>query len=146
MLQATAGCRALLGLQLLSLGLPQVPARLALQLSGACSLAFGPGAALFEALPPRRRPAAPSPSASSIEVQLCGAQVAAVAQILTLMMSNAWQPRGAAAFARTTGKPEVMLPWLLGMCCALQAVTPPGKSGLCCWPAHCRPEAARHAC
>lgn len=126
-LQLVAGCYVLLGVQLLASRLGQLSSQAAVKISSACSLAFGPGAALAEVLPSMQQPAG---SLAGLNVaEFYGCQLAAVAGTLESVLSPSRQPRAAATFASSTGKPAVLMPWLQGLCRALAAATdvPPGE-------------------
>lgn len=114
--QVAAGCNALVGLQAMALAcLPHLPSQTAFKISAGCSLVFGPGAALIEAqLSPQTAAAFDSIPCSRIE--LYGSQAAAVGAFFHGLLHPPHQPRAVAAFAGSTGKPEVLLPWLLGLC------------------------------
>ncbi|KAL4440125.1 hypothetical protein ABPG75_003126 [Micractinium tetrahymenae] len=63
-------------------------------------------------------------STAGHEPQLAGHLVFAVSSVVTSMLQPGLQPKGAAAFAATTGKPDAMLPWLAAAAEALSTVRP----------------------
>lgn len=101
---------------------PQLPGEAAFKIGAACSLVFGPGAALLEALVASRPLAAVGGAETShFKAELCTFQLTAVAGAVVNTLHPQHQPRAAAAFARSTGAPDAMLPWLLAVCRVLTA-------------------------
>lgn len=106
-----AGCDAVLGSSVLAARAPELPATSAFKIAAACTLVFGPGAAQLEAELQKTQHSADSEGAFFRLWDGCRAQLAAVAHVLTTLLPSD-QPKAAAAFAGSTGKPAALLPWL----------------------------------
>lgn len=120
-LQFMAACLAITGMERLARGMTQLPSQAAFAISAACSLIFGPGAALLGALSASQQPDG-SASADHGD-ELYASQLAAALSITTVLLHHDEQPQAAVAFAASTGKPSALMPWLVLLCHALPAVT-----------------------
>lgn len=108
--QYLAGCRVLesLGSQCQGLALERGDA---FKIAGALALAFGSGLALLqEAL----RVGDPTMRRARLLQQLT-ADLPAVASVLLTVVHPQHQAAAAAAFVRTVGRPQAVLPWLLAV-------------------------------
>lgn len=131
--QLEAGCCAILGCSLLAGALHDLSATAASKIGEACSLVFGPCAALLEQL--LRGAQAGAFEASSVALfPICARHLQAVAPAVegTLLSRR---PKAAGAFAKSTGKPSTLLPWLRTVSQALTfagagAYAQSGKQGL----------------
>lgn len=107
--QLQAGCFTIAGCSLLGDTLQDLSATAAFKIAAACSLVFGTGAAWFDRVLEHAQAGAevslePLVSASTDQLRAVAAAVAG--KLL------ARQPKAAAAFANSTGKPAMLLPWL----------------------------------
>lgn len=73
--------------------------------------------------------------AGSFKAQVCASQLTAMAGITEVVLNPERQPRAAAAFASSTGRPAEFMPWLLTLCRALMSNPgiPPGELLLPVW-------------
>ena len=101
--QIIAGNGAAAACGMLACTLKQLEPQAALAISTACSLAFKTGSMMLA-------PAVQSQSAE-VTLQLCASQLEAAGVALD-MLRPSQQPRAAAAFASSTGKPAVLMRWL----------------------------------
>lgn len=121
--QVEAGCLALDGLSQLAVGTPhRLSAPTAFKLGAACSLVFGPGRTVMAGylltcaagqMPPRQ---------SFLLPDCFDAELAAVLAIAAEVLEPSRQRQAAAAFASSTARPSVLLPWLSTLTEALPLV------------------------
>lgn len=114
--------------------MPQLSSTAAFKLGAACSFIFGPGQLLVEYLT-RIVAADATPGLSQQLVQAVSLQLIAVNRALGKVLPPHRQPQAAAAFARSTAKPSVLLMWLATLTRAAQMVLlsdpEPGGLGTC---------------
>ena len=119
--QIDVGCAALASCIVLTCRAPRLSAQAAYVLGAACSLVLGPGRTVLErstaSFAAHRLPLAAAllPQASICQVQV-------VTATMDRVLSLDRQPQAAAAFANSTAKPAVLLPWLLTVSRALPLV------------------------
>lgn len=99
----------------------------------ACSLVFGPGTTMLASAVLSQPP--------EVVLEFAKAQLGAVMLVVVDLLPPRHLSREAAAFARSTARPAVMLPWLGTLSKALvlhQNDTPPGKSTRCFRSCSCK--------
>lgn len=111
----------MIGVHELAQALPQLCSQAAAAIGAACSLAFGPGAALLEALPTPQGAMGLEVVGGTAELLTC--QLAIVEVTAALVLHPERQPQAAAAFASGACQPGAMMPWLFKLCRALAAAT-----------------------
>lgn len=129
-IQFEAGCYALAACGLLARLAEQLQAASMFKIAAACGLVFGPGTLQLGMLLRTVGPAT-DPAVTEDLRAACKAQLTAADQCINLTRQATAPPTLAAAFARSTGKPAALLPWLLAAARALAAVDcySPGEQG-----------------
>lgn len=112
--QIEAGCTALSSCMQLACYVPRLSAQAAFKLGAACSLVLGPGRAALAACLAAAT-AYPAQDALYDLADAVGFQLSAVTITLVGVLHPQHQPQAAAAFASSTAKPAVLLPWLAAL-------------------------------
>lgn len=109
-LQFLAGCKVIEGLGLLCQGLALQRGD-AFKIAGALALVFGTGLAGLQSVLRADDPV----WRQARLLQEFGVQLPAISWVLLTVVDPQHQARAAAAFARTVGRPQAVLPWLLAV-------------------------------
>lgn len=120
-IQFGAACIAIAGCASLAGCLPQRKND-TFRLTSALALVFEVGPQVLRVC------ASMAPAQHSVVLHECNCQLVAVADVLRQAVP---QPEAAAAFAKTAGRPQAVLPWLLAISRALLATPPEANDGEC---------------
>lgn len=112
--QIEAGYAVLGDCAALADGLPQLSPQTAFKLGAAFNLVFGPGRAAIAAtlVASSAGVADAQHAAAHLLPRFCDFQLASIACVMGSLLHPSRQPQAAAAFANSTARPAVLLPWL----------------------------------
>ena len=114
----SAGCIALGGCAIAAQHMGHLSVQGAFKIGAAISLVFGPGRVQLEAALDAAQ-ASSTPQELAAIPQLCGVMLTVVDAIMAALLSPDRHPEAAAAFASSTARPPLMLPWLAAVSRAL---------------------------